>query len=366
MTTPVLAVVTSAALVTVYILAKQFRSRASWSSPSEWKTGKPVIGVRNEWFSWERASLHSFSLSKYWSLEGYAKYGKANTPYIMPCVERGPVVIIPPRQINHIWNTSVYTPPFQFNVVRHQMTRNLDVLTPVIATELEAAFEQLWGTDENDWKEVRLWNSCLDLISRVSNAAFCGAPLSKDAAFLNSLRDHGMFTFLGALLISATPLFLRPITGNLTSWACELQFLRVKRRCLPFIKERLANTARALSDPRFCWTAPVSISSIERWSARLIEESYATQDPTQLDPVRITRRLIYINVSLHSTSYTMQNVIPDISTTQLYREKSLLEALRKEASTVLAQAGGVWTRDVVQKLKLADAAIHPRVHEMSD
>ncbi|KAK4209468.1 Ent-kaurene oxidase [Rhypophila decipiens] len=368
----------SAVLVTGYVLS---RRRRSWSR--DWKTGKPTIGTRsNRWFDWERASLRSFNMSKEWSLEGYRKFGRFNSPFIMPCVDRGPVVIIPPKQLKTVYglpdkvldmqktstdgsmqakytiaDQGVVSRPFQMNIVRNQMTRNLDVLTPVIAAELEASFARLWGTDRNKWKEFSVWDSCLDLITGASNAAFCGEPLCKDAAFLKSLRDHGMITFLGALLISSTPLFFRPVTGTLIGWACEYQFLRTKWLCLPFIKKRLANTARARNDPNFCWEAPVDGL---QW---LIEESYATQDPTDLDPVRVTRRLLYINdISLHSTSFTMQNVIPDIYTYDggddgEKNTNTLVEALREEVSTVLAEAGGFWTRNTLQKLKLVDATV---------
>lgn len=81
---------------------------------------------------------------------------------------------------------AVVNDPFQMNVIRHQMTRHLDVLTPRIADELRESFDRLWGattTDsssaaaEDDWKEFRIWECCLDLIAGASNAAFCGKPL---------------------------------------------------------------------------------------------------------------------------------------------------------------------------------------------
>ncbi|KAH6623222.1 cytochrome P450 [Chaetomium tenue] len=356
------------ALAAVYVVARRVVS----PSP-DWKTGKPVVGTRNQWFSWERAALRSFSLSKQWSFEGYEKYCKANSPFIIPCIERGPVVIVPPKQIKKVyglpehvidmWNTSndtiqskytisdqdIVNHPFQINVIRNQMTRNLDILTPAISTELEAAFERLWGTGD-EWREFRTWENCLALIAGASNAAFCGAPLCHDAVFLRSLKDHGMITFLGALMISGTPRLFKPVTGTLIGWACEFMFHRTKRLCMPFIKERLANTARAKEDPSFCWTAP---RDGLQW---IIEEAYGTKSPAQLDPVRITRRLLYVNdISLHSTSFTVQNLIPDIY--NYYDSESLVEALREECSTVLKEAGGVWTRDAVQKLKLVDATI---------
>lgn len=196
-----------------------------------------------------------------------------------------------------------------------------------------------------------------------------------------------MITFLGALMISGTPDLFKPITGTIIGWACELMFHRTKRLCMPFIKERLANTARAKEDSSFCWEAPVSASSAPNFPLKypiphppplraadgrlayawmghvqrdglqwIIEECYATQDPAQLDPVRVVRRLLYVNdISLHSTSFTVQNLIPDIY--NFDQREALVEALREECSAVLKEAGGVWSRDAVQKLKLVDATI---------
>jgi hypothetical protein len=56
-----------------------------------------------------------------------------------------------PKNVMDMWNTSndtipdqdIVNHPFQINAIRNQMTRNLDILTPAIPTELEAAFERL-------------------------------------------------------------------------------------------------------------------------------------------------------------------------------------------------------------------------------
>lgn len=80
------------------------------------------------------------------------------------------------------------------------------------------------------------------------------------------------------------------------------------------------------------------------------------KDIRQLDPVRIARRLLYVNdISLHSTSYTIQNVILDVYGCE--ESKSLVASLRKECELALREAGGSWTWDAVQKLKLVDATI---------
>jgi hypothetical protein len=112
------------------------------------------------------------------------------------------MVVIPPRQLRKIYNATdttidvhdtgndtlqaywtirdpeVYDNNFQMNVIRNQLTRNLDKITPIIATELEHAFDRFWGTDA-EWKEVSVWDSCLKLIAGASNAMFVGEPLCK-------------------------------------------------------------------------------------------------------------------------------------------------------------------------------------------
>lgn len=61
------------------------------------------------------------------------------------------------------------------------------------------------------------------------------------------------------------------------------------------------------------------------------------------------------DISLHSTSFTVQNVILDLFSSD--PSLGYVETLREEARVVLAKAGGVWTRDAVRDLKLIDSMI---------
>lgn len=78
-----------------------------------------------------------------------------------------------------VWDKEVADNDFQINVVRHQITRNLETLTPLMAEEIERGFDRWWGgaNDPREWKEVKVWDDCLKLIAGASNGAFCGAPL---------------------------------------------------------------------------------------------------------------------------------------------------------------------------------------------
>jgi hypothetical protein len=61
------------------------------------------------------------------------------------------------------------------------------------------------------------------------------------------------------------------------------------------------------------------------------------------------------DISLHSTSFTVQNVILDLFSSD--PALGYVDALRDEAASVLAKFGGSWTRDAVRELKLIDSMI---------
>lgn len=132
------------------------------------------------------------------------QFAPKNSPFILPSIDRGAMIILPPRLIKAVyslpesvldihatqsetiqtkwtvWDKEVADNDFQINVVRHQITRNLETLTPLMADELERGFDRWWGSEvDGEWKEVKVWDACLKLIAGASNGAFCGAPLCK-------------------------------------------------------------------------------------------------------------------------------------------------------------------------------------------
>jgi hypothetical protein len=77
-----------------------------------------------------------------------------------------------------VGDRKIYENPFHLNVIRNQLTRNLDKVTPLLAHELKSAFKRLWGKCD-DWQEVYVWDTCLKLVAGASNSVFVGEPLCK-------------------------------------------------------------------------------------------------------------------------------------------------------------------------------------------
>ncbi|KAI0809675.1 cytochrome P450 [Xylaria sp. FL0064] len=72
--------------------------------------------------------------------------------------------------------------------------------------------------------------------------------------------------------------------------------------------------------------------------------------------MRIALRLVYLNdISTHSTSFTVANVILDLASSD--PSHGYIKALREECGRVLKAAGGSWTRQAVLELKLVYSTI---------
>jgi hypothetical protein len=128
-----------------------------------------------------------------------AKFSKSNSPFVMPSLDRGPLVVVPPGQLKKIYSLpetlldahgpqnetlqvrytihdpEVWVNNFHINVIRNQLTRNLGLLTPAIADELARGFEKHWGISE-EWMPVNVWTSCMGIVAGASNRVFIGPP----------------------------------------------------------------------------------------------------------------------------------------------------------------------------------------------
>ncbi|KAL3462037.1 cytochrome P450 [Aspergillus heterothallicus] len=335
----------------------------------------PTVGLQKERFRWAHATLRSLLRTKEWVCAGYEEYARHNQAFIVPSLDRGAVVVLAPQQVKQIYslpehildahNTQNETVQARWtfidqdvadnmalhvNVIRNQMTRGLGQLVPILAAEISHALRRSWG-DGSEWKEITIWSSCLEMIAGVGNAVFFGEPLCRDEALLNSLKNHGMSVFAGATIINCTPKPLKPIVGSVARVVCYYFSTRAAAKCLPLVKERLEHTARLKVDAAYAWRPP---KDAVQW---VIDECYATGQPAQLAPRRVALRLLILNViSLHSTSFTLQNAILDLAS--MDPSDGVVGLLREECRSVLAKSGStLWTYEAVKKLRLLDSTV---------
>lgn len=79
-------------------------------------------------------------------------------------------------------------------------------------------------------------------------------------------------------------------------------------------------------------------------------------DPVEMDPKRITRRLMRLNmVAIHTTSVTITNALLDLYSSP--RVEEYVAGLREECERVLKQHGGQWNKTAVNELYRIDSTI---------
>ncbi len=104
-------------------------------------------------------------------------------------------------------------------VIQREMTHRLDSFADDIVDELRACLDELWGSPDagdeaggraGDWREVRVYDTMLEVVSRLSTRVFVGLPLCRDRDFLHAARSFDRNVVLSAAALNLLPGFLKP------------------------------------------------------------------------------------------------------------------------------------------------------------
>ena len=73
--------------------------------------------------------------------------------------------------------TRLATHATHVEVIKQGLNRQMGVLTENIHDEIAVAFEETWGSDTQNWKNVCVFETMLKVISRAANRALVGLPM---------------------------------------------------------------------------------------------------------------------------------------------------------------------------------------------
>lgn len=163
------------------------------------------------------------------------QYSKEDKAYVLPYFLNGHQVMLPPNQIDwllkqpdsilsqeHVnrqfleadytfMHANLVGDPVHPEIIKHELTRNVNSFAGDIAEEMEIALEESWGNSE-EWTEIKVYDSMLHVITRLSTRVFMGQPLSRDPEFLEVCQAFNRNVALSAAAISILPAFLKPYT----------------------------------------------------------------------------------------------------------------------------------------------------------
>lgn len=161
----------------------------------------------------------------------YSKHGQA---YVLPHILTGPEIVLPLSQAKwlveqpeHVLSQTevnrqfleadhtflhpnIVREPVHPGVIRRELTHKLEGFATGIVRELELCLEANWGTDTEAWREVRVYDSMLDVISRLSTRVFVGEDLCRNEEFLKGARGFDRNVVVAAAGLNLLPGFLKP------------------------------------------------------------------------------------------------------------------------------------------------------------
>ena len=240
--------------------------------------------------------------------------------------------------------------PFHEHVVNKKLARSVPALLPGISDEVAYAFDTTWGTDTEGWKEVKVYESVLLMVSKSINRMVVGYPLCRDEDYLLLVKDFTKDVGRTMAILRFTPRWLRPLIGPLAALLNNSHHRKISRYTLPLIRDRLCYNEKKQQNREMTEPMPEDFLS---WS---INVASAEGRPEELTADMLSRRLLPVETAgIYPTSATITNCLLDL----LSSDPSLqyLDAIRQQSSMILEQEGGQWTKAGIAAAPRADSAI---------
>lgn len=108
------------------------------------------------------------------------------------------------------FHPNIVREPIHPEVIKRELTHKLNNFAGDIVDELQLCLKEDWGLETEEWREVNLYDTMLDIISRLSMRVLVGKELCQNKEFLQSARNFDRKVALSAAAINLLPGFLKP------------------------------------------------------------------------------------------------------------------------------------------------------------
>ena len=241
------------------------------------------------------------------------KYSKQGLCFVLPDAGLRPQVMIPPEYIK--WFSELpstilaagaplketvgipYIVPtmdmahdtYNTGVIRKYATRNLGRLQPDIFCDIKGSIDNLLGFDQENWREIALYDTIQEVLFKSSNRVFVGEPLCNNKVFLRSSAIFANLAGAGAVIVGELlPLVLKPVFGYAFAIPIWIAQMFAFRYLVPEIRLRMINIERKRSDPKFYWVEPKDMLT---W---IVVAAMERGDPREDTPEKIAQRLLFL------------------------------------------------------------------------
>lgn len=208
-------------------------------------------------------------------------------------------------------------------IIRREMTKGLDSYADAVVNEIQYSLGLVWG-DSRQWHEIAVYDTMLDVISRISNRALVGFPLCRNESYIRSSRTFARLVIITAGLINLLPPMLRPILGPLIIAHDMYHYHKITGLISPIIKKRMADFQLGNDYKKPDYSVH---NDYIHWA---LHHAFSQNDPIERTPEMITKRLVVLTFgTIQSSVITITNALVDIASSPSSVE--IQEALREEA-----------------------------------
>ncbi|KAI9777404.1 MAG: hypothetical protein M1839_008917 [Geoglossum umbratile] len=345
-----------------------------WYSRQTVPKGVPWVGRRHEWLSKMRAGWRGLINAKSLVTEGYYKYSKNNQYFIVPNTLAGPELLVPTSMISTLlaqpdedlssmeyhndFMQGDYTFPdrrisenrIHVGLMRKAIPRQIPSMMVDLMEEISAGYDEFWGTDTDQWQDVSLHDTMMEIAARMSTRFFLGPTLCRNREFIRAASRYARSIVYTAMLIRFLPVPLRPLLGRLIAVPIQYFFRQWGKYSFPLIKQRMDDLQRKSRDPSFDYKEP---NDFLQWQ---IHVSLAHPDPGEhAGPVIGARAAIVNFASIHTSAMVTAGTLMDIYSTP--PEEGVAQYLHEEVIRILGEESGVWTKAGLQKMTRLDSAV---------
>ncbi len=199
--------------------------------------------------------------------------------------------------------------PLHHETVKNELTRQLGALTTDIMDELSSAFDDIWGTDTQQWRDVCIFEAVMQIVARTSNRVFVGPSLCRDGPLLQHAKGFATAIALAAAVLAQTPRFLRPLVAPVITRPNHKHTKAFAAILRPEIQRR-----QKCLDNRD-WGSEKEVGVTEpndflQWTIRRARESPFA---IEREPDIIAERILAVNfAAIHTSTFSVTNAVFDL------------------------------------------------------
>ncbi|KAE8385496.1 cytochrome P450 [Aspergillus alliaceus] len=233
---------------------------------------------------------------------------------------------------------------YEFRVIHTDITRNLGPALPDLADQIQISTAREIGSPQ-EWAAVHMWPACLQIVTQTTNRSFFGKEIANNDEFTRLASNFAYVVFGGARIIDKYPHCLRPFILRQQTNVVQIRAL-AKRLLGPMLKDRILrmqDARRTGCEEQFKHEKPFDVV---QW----VLDIAPPKEYNDID-LLIARMLHVVVSAVHTSSQTFLDLLYDLT---LHPE--VIEELRKEIQTVLAQEGG-WSLNTLSRMIKLDSFI---------